>query len=229
MRYRLSDRNAPYAAAVVESSWEELVAAAAALAAGPGRRLLGITGAPGSGKTVLAEAIVRAVGARARLVGMDGFHLPNAELARLGRLERKGAPDTFDAAGYVSLLQRLRPAVDLVCAPRFDRAAEEPVADAVSVPPDVRLVVTEGNYLLLDDGPWAEVAALLDARWYVEVPEPLRLERLVARHVDYGRSPPAARERAFGSDLRNARLVERTRARADRIVTVPSFDVDART
>ncbi|MDT4945124.1 MAG: hypothetical protein QOH14_1857 [Pseudonocardiales bacterium] len=204
-----------------ESSWDELVAAAAALATAPSRRILGIAGAPGSGKSELAARLVDALGARCRLVGMDGFHLTNAQLRRLRRLERKGAPDTFDAAGYVALLQRLRTAEGPVRAPCFDRAAEEPVADAVVVAPEVRLVVTEGNYLLLADGPWGEVAGLLDESWYVEVAEPVRLARLIARHVAYGRTPEQARARAYGSDLVNARLVEATRSRADRVVTPP--------
>ena len=204
-----------------ESPWDELVAAAAALATGPPRRILGIAGAPGSGKSQLAARLVDALGARACLVGMDGFHLTNAQLVRLQRLARKGAPDTFDAAGYVALLRRLRTADGPVHAPWFDRAAEEPVSDAVVVAPEVPLVVTEGNYLLLSDGPWREVAGLLDECWYVEVAEQVRLERLIARHVAYGRTPEQARARAYGSDLANARLVEATRSRADRVVTPP--------
>lgn len=209
-------------------SWDELLAAARALAAGP-RRILGITGAPGAGKSVLARELVEALDGQAVLVGMDGFHLPNAELVRLGRLDRKGAPDTFDADGYVALLRRLRSGTDTVLAPRFDRFAEEPVADAVTVGPEVALVVTEGNYLLLDSGLWAGVAALLDECWYVTVDERVRLERLVARHLAYGRTPAQARERAYGSDLANARLIEATRARATRVVRVPVFEVGAHT
>lgn len=212
-----------------ESSWDELITAATALAQGPQRRLLGIAGAPGSGKSVLARALVDALGARACLVPMDGFHLTNAELRRLGRWERKGAPDTFDAAGFVALLRRLRESTGEVRAPRFDRAAEEPVPDAVSVPAGVTLVVTEGNYLLLDQGGWRGVAPLLDECWYVDVDEQLRLQRLVGRHVSYGRTPEQARQRAYGSDLVNARLIEASRSLADRVVTVPPLDVDART
>lgn len=206
-------------------SWDELLAAARALAAGP-RRILGITGAPGAGKSVLARELVEALDGQAVLVGMDGFHLRNSELVRLGRLERKGAPDTFDAAGYCALLRRLRENSEDVYAPRFDRAAEEPVPEAVPVPARVPLVVTEGNYLLLREGTWAQVAPLLDECWYVAVDEDVRLRRLIARHMAYGRTEEQARERAYGSDLRNARLIEPTARFATRIVTAPEFDSD---
>ncbi len=201
---------------------EDLVGAARVLAGGPSRRLLGIVGAPGAGKSVFAAAVVDALAGAAVLVGMDGFHLAQAELDRLGRAERKGAPDTFDAAGYVALLRRLRDGQDeVVYAPRFDRALEEPVAGAVAVPRSVPLVVTEGNYLLHDGDGFAPVAGLLDACWYVEVDEGLRVERLVARHVAYGRSEVQARGRALGSDQRNADVIVAGRARADRVVRPP--------
>ena len=210
------------------TDWPELVMQARALADGP-RRLLGITGAPGAGKTVLASALVVALGPRARLVGMDGYHLSNAELARLGRLDRKGAPDTFDAEGYVALLHRLKRGESDVRAPRFDRDAEEPVPGAVEVPADVPLVITEGNYLLLEESPWSAIRDLLDECWYVEVPEDERLARLVSRHMAYGRSAGHARDRALGSDLRNAQLVATSRARATRIVRPPALQTSTRT
>lgn len=206
----------------MNSSWPELLAAARALAREP-RAILGITGPPGAGKSVLASALAAELADRACLVGMDGFHLRNAELIRLGRLDRKGAPDTFDAAGYAALLRRLRTADGPVSAPRFERAIEEPVPDAIVVAADVPLVITEGNYLLLDDGSWAEVGPLLDECWYVTLDEDARLARLIARHMAYGRTQAQARERAYGSDLRNARLIEKTAGRATRIVTAPTF------
>ena len=210
------------------TDWSQLVSAARALADGP-RRLLGITGAPGAGKTVLATALVAELGTRARLVGMDGFHLSNAELARLGRLDRKGAPDTFDADGYVALLGLLKRGDSAARAPRFDRAVEEPVANAVDIPSDVSLVITEGNYLLLDTPPWSGIRALLDECWYVEVPEQERLARLVRRHVSYGRTAEQAHDRAAGSDLRNARLIAASRRQATRIVRPPALQTSTRT
>ncbi|MER7458500.1 nucleoside/nucleotide kinase family protein [Micromonospora sp. NPDC126480] len=204
---------------------DELVARARALAdAGP-RQLLGIAGAPGAGKSTLAEQVVAAVGPAARLVPMDGFHLAQAELVRLGRSARKGAVDTFDANGYVSMLRRLRRLEPTsVYAPEFRRDLEEPVAGAIEVPPEVRLVVTEGNYLLLSDWPWEELRALLHEAWFLDLDAELRLRRLTARHEAYGRSPEEARTWAYGSDEANAALVAGTAHRADLVVrlTEPS-------
>jgi pantothenate kinase len=150
---------------------------------------------------------------------MDGFHLAQAELRRLGRAERKGAPDTFDAGGYVALLRRLRDADEpVVYAPEFRRSVEEPVAGAIPVPRDVPLVITEGNYLLLDDGPWAPVRGLLDDAWYLDADDDARLAALIRRHERYGRSPALAREFALGSDQRNAERVAAGRHRADLVI-----------
>jgi pantothenate kinase len=198
-----------------------LIARARRLAAAGGRRVLGIAGAPGAGKSALAARLVGGLGPDvARLVGMDAFHYAQAELARLGRAERKGAPDTFDADGYVALLERLRTSADpVVYAPEFRREIEEPIACAVPVPRDVPLVVTEGNYLLLDSGPWARVRPLLDEAWYIQpADDPARVTRLIDRHVAFGRSPEAAREWVMRSDERNAELIAPTAGRADLVV-----------
>ena len=175
---------------------------------------------PGAGKSTLAERLVGELGPQAVHVPMDGFHLANDELVRLDRRDRKGAPDTFDAAGYVALLRRLRrPRRDLtVYAPRYTRDLEEPVAGAIPVPPEVALVVTDGNYLLVGRGLWAGVLPLLDEAWYVETDERLRLERLIARHEAFGKAPEAARRWALGSDQRNAELVAAHRGRAGLVV-----------
>ncbi len=200
-------------------TFDELVAAAIQLADSGGRRILGITGAPAAGKSTLATRLVDALDGRAVEVGMDGFHYAQQELVRLGRTERKGAPDTFDAVGYVALLRRLRDAgPDVVYAPRFRRDIEEPVGSAVPVPPDVALVVTEGNYLLVPDEPWARVRPLLDEAWFLAPPEDQRLACLVARHRSFGRTEAQARDRALGSDQHNAELVAATAARADRVI-----------
>ncbi|TCP05288.1 hypothetical protein EV684_101160 [Rubrivivax gelatinosus] len=182
---------------------------ARALADGP-RRLLGIAGPPGAGKSTLAAALGVALGPLAAVVPMDGFHLANAELERLGRRGRKGAPDTFDAAGYTALLARLRAAEGTVWAPEYRRDLGEPVAGAIAVPPDTPLVITEGNYLLLG-GPWAGVRPLLDEIWYVEVDDALRRERLAARHRRYGRSAADAAAWVEQTDEPNARRVAAVR------------------
>ena len=198
---------------------DQLVADARRLVHPGGRAVLGLAGAPGAGKSTLAGLLVAELGGDAMLVGLDGFHLADDELARLGRHERKGAADTFDAAGYVHLLRRLRANDEpVVYAPRFDRSLEESIGSAVPVPAEVPLIVTEGNYLLVDTGPWALVRDLLDACWYVEPGEDLRLERLVARHERFGRSPDEAHERSYGSDQRNADLIASTMVRADRVI-----------
>ena len=184
---------------------------------GGGRRVLGLVGPPGGGKSTLAQALHEAFPDRSVIVPMDGFHLANIELQRLGRTGRKGAEDTFDAAGYVALLQRLRtqPLGETVYAPAFRREIEEPVAGAIAVAADVPLVITEGNYLLLDHGPWARVRPLLDASWFVAGDEALRIERLVRRHNEYGRSEAHARAWVRDTDEPNARLIEATQTRAD--------------
>lgn len=191
----------------------ELLARARALVRPDRRAVLGVAGAPGAGKSTLAAALVAAVPG-AVLVPMDGFHLPTATLAARGWVGERGTPRTFDRDGYVWLLAALRTTAGAVRAPDFDRAREEPVPAAIAVPPG-GLVVTEGNYLLL----WPEVRPLLDEAWFVEVPEAARIERLVARHVAYGRSPTEARARVtHGSDAGNAHLVAATRDRADLVV-----------
>ena len=193
-----------------------LTARAAGLAA-RGRALLGVTGAPGAGKSTLASLLSAAVPGSI-VVPMDGFHRTTASLAARGWVAERGSPRTFDADGYVALLRSLRGG-GRVLAPAFDRSNEEPVPDVIEVGADVRLVITEGNYLLLDEPPWSAIRDLLDEVWFVEVPESQRIEWLVARHVAYGRTAAEARERVtHGSDAANAALVAATRDRADLIV-----------
>lgn len=202
-----------------------------------GRAVVGITGSPGAGKTTLATAVA----ARAdELAGgtpdaplavhvpMDGFHLANATLDRLGLRERKGAVDTFDGWGFVALLRRLVAETDhTVYAPGFDRTVDEGVTGAVAVPASARLVVVEGNYLLVDAQPWSQVRDVLAETWFCETPEAVRLERLVTRHEAGGRSPDAALAWAETVDGRNAAMIETTRARADLLIsgTAPSLPV----
>ena len=195
----------------------DLIARAAELAARPGRVLLGITGAPGAGKSTVAAALADAVPGSV-VVPMDGFHRTTDDLASRGWVAERGTPRTFDGDGYVALLRALRAGGD-VHAPAFDRSREEPVPDAIFVAAGAPLVITEGNYLLVDTVPWTQVRGLLDEVWFVEVPEDVRLARLLARHMAFGRSRDEAWQRATaGSDGDNARLVAATRSRADLIV-----------
>lgn len=200
---------------------QELVRRAAALAGQPGRAILGITGPPAAGKTTLAETLLAELAPSAVYVPLDGFHLAHHVLEELGTVHRKGAPDTFDAAGYVALLRRLRdPAEGTVYAPQFRREIEDSLANAIPVPPGVPLVITEGNYLLVQSGPWAQLAGLLDEVWYLDVAEPARLRWLTSRHMYYGRSAAEAAARARGPDQRNAELIEATKPHADLIISV---------
>jgi pantothenate kinase len=181
------------------------------------RRIIGIVGYPGSGKSTLTERLVAATPSHVA-VPMDGFHLAQRELERLGRADRKGAPDTFDVGGYVALLRRIRDEPDAtIYAPAFDRYLEEPIANSIPVEPHHTVVFTEGNYLLLDHGGWEHVRPLLDECWFVD-DDPGRVERLIARHVEHGRTPDAAEAWVRDVDEPNARLIERSRALADRVV-----------
>jgi pantothenate kinase len=211
------------------TAWDRLLTdladRAANLAVGKPRCVIGIVGPPGGGKSTLARALVARLGREACNVPMDGFHLANAELARLGMRDRKGAPDTFDVPGYLALLRRLRSTDEqlTIYAPEFRREFEESIAGARPVTPDTPIVVTEGNYLLLDTGPWSGVAPLLDESWYVDIDEDLRLAQLVQRHIDFGKSAADAREWTYGSDQRNAELIATTRVRADLMLKLPTL------
>lgn len=202
----------------------ELADRAAALVPDPGRAILGIVGAPGSGKSTLAEQLLTALRADhgpewVAHVPMDGYHLADVQLRRLGSLDRKGAPDTFDATGYVHLLGRIRSAPDeWIYVPGFERELEQPLAAALVVPPAARLIITEGNYLLLDTPSWRAARDRLDEVWYVAADPVVRQDRLVARHIEFGKTPDAARQWVLTVDEPNAALIDEGAARADLVV-----------
>lgn len=199
--------------------------AAALLPAASGERvLLGLAGAPAAGKSTLARRLARGIDERcgpgtAARVPMDGFHLSNAQLDRLGLRGRKGAPETFDVYGYLHLLKRLRAETGRpVYVPDFDRRLEEPVAAGLVVPPSAGLVITEGNYLADDAEGWREVRGLLDTLWYVDVPRAERETRLLRRHIRGGRSRREALRFIAESERLNATRVEAGKANCSRVV-----------
>ncbi len=201
----------------------ELAAAAEALAAArSGRVLLGLCGPPGTGKTTVAVALRDAIGRdRAVVVQLDGFHLASNIIAGTELARRRGAVDTFDAASFAVLVERLRAAdEDVVYAPTFERDLEEPINASLAVEARHEVVIVEGNYLLADGPAWERVRACLDEAWYLESDPDLRVPRLVARHVESGKAPDEAADWVARSDEANARLIAATRDRADRVVDV---------
>lgn len=213
----------PHQARPVTATLHDLVARATQLAQQPGRTILGIVGAPGAGKSTVCEALAAGLGERAVVVGMDGFHLDNEVLVALGRRQRKGAPDTFDVPGYLSLLNRLRADnEDVTYAPRFDRALEMSIGSAIPVPRATPLVITEGNYLLHDGGGWEAIRHALDEVWYLDATAQELRQRLVARRMSYGESPETALDWVQGVDEANAAVVAQGRHHADLLITISS-------
>ena len=189
--------------------------------AGGGRFLLGICGAPGAGKSTIAERVAEELGRDSVVVPMDGFHLASSVIRDTPLATRRGAPDTFDGAGFVAMLRRLRNQQDtVVYAPKYERTIEDPIAGAIAVKIDVSIVIVEGNYLLHTEPPWSTVQELLDETWYVEhADDRTRVERLIDRHVQFGKSPAESTRWVHESDERNARLIAAGRSRADLVVT----------
>jgi pantothenate kinase len=186
------------------------------------RVLVGIVGKPGAGKSTLSAYLLQELkSSEVTVVPMDGYHLSNAVLQELGRADRKGAPDTFDVAGFASLLQRIRAekSVDIYY-PVFDRSIEESIAAQGVVTQETKIVIVEGNYLLHDTGGWEAIADLLDEIWFIDVDDEKRLERLIARHITYGKSPEAAESWSRGSDEVNAHTIAAGSSRAHAVITL---------
>lgn len=201
---------------------DDVIVRARALVVPGERRILGIVGSPGAGKSTLAQLLVSELGRdTAVLVPMDGYHLANEVLETLGRRDRKGAIDTFDDGGYAALMERLhgpRRYEEIVYAAKFRRDLEEPIGSAQPIEPGIPLVITEGNYLLAESGAWPRAHRCLDETWFLAPDEALRHQRLIQRHRAFGKSGAEARRWALGSDQRNAELIEASAVRADWII-----------
>lgn len=195
-----------------------LLAAIMARASGRDRLIVAIAGAPGSGKSTLAERLresIEASGESVAVVPMDGFHFDDRVLAGRGLLARKGAPETFDVAGFLHLMMRLRAREADVAIPVFDRSIEIARAGAAIVPAETRIILAEGNYLLLDEAPWDSLAGSFDLTVWLDVPVDELERRLVRRWLDHGFAPDEAREKALSNDIPNARRVAAGRRKAD--------------
>lgn len=199
------------------SNIEDIEAKAADIlvaAGGVSRYLVAVAGPPASGKSTLAEQLSTAINTQVGcevsvVVPMDGFHLDNAVLEQLGLLQRKGAPETFDAEGFVAMVRRLASSSETVAIPMFNRELDAVIQEAATVEPEQRILILEGNYLLLEQQPWCSVQALYDETIFLNPGMAVLEERLIARWLHYGLSKAEAREKAAINDLPNAMWVLR--------------------
>ena len=196
----------------------------------PARLVVGLVGAPGSGKSTIAEQLeagLEAAGIFAGLVPMDGFHLSNAVLDELGRRNRKGAPDTFDVEGYLATLDRVRAdGAPQVFAPAYRRDLHESVA-AGSIVSGTGVVVTEGNYLALETRGWGAARERIDLLIHIDVPEEVLVLRLINRHEEFGKNPLAAGHWVRTVDLPNARLIATSVHRCDEVWREPEDEPES--
>jgi pantothenate kinase len=204
-----------------------LAARALALAENSARSVLGLAGGPGAGKSTLAVRLVERLNAAtpgvAAYVPMDGFHMRHKKLEALGTAHEKGMPHTFEGAAFAQFLARLKAAREPVSGPSYSRRIEDVVDDAFTVPADARLLVVEGNYLLVGDPPWQAVRPLLDFAVFIDVPRETVRARLLRRHAEEGLfTEERNREHIERVDLANYDLVSRTRARADLVLALTS-------
>jgi pantothenate kinase len=184
------------------------------------RTLIGIVGKPGAGKSTVVEEISKKFDSKlVSIIPMDGFHLSNEELISLGRRDRKGAPDTFDVESFTSLIKRVKSDSNVDHKfPIFHREIEASIADEGMVPKESKVVVIEGNYLFSEDHNWSQVYPLLNHTWFIEIKDEVRLERLIARHIRFGKTPEEAEAWSWGSDETNARFIGLTAYRAENII-----------
>ncbi len=194
----------------------------ARLAETDGRLIVAVAGPPGAGKSTMSDYLLHAINkggeAPSIVVPMDGFHLDDAILDRRGLLSRKGSPPTFDCAGFAVLLQRLKQVDGEVFIPVFDRSLELSRAAASVVGPEHRVLLVEGNYLLLDQQPWAQLAPFFDLTVYLDVPFDELERRLTDRWLGFGFDAETARNRALSNDIPNAELVVAQSRKADFVV-----------
>jgi pantothenate kinase len=186
------------------------------------RFILGIVGPPGSGKSTLAEYVSQNLPSGCSVVvPMDGFHLANSVIQGTELQARKGAIDTFDSYGFLTLVQRIRSRREpIIYAPAYTRAFEEPIASSIPILKGTKIVIIEGNYLLSDEDPWNQIKGLLDETWFLDVDQDLRLKRLISRHIKFGKTDEEAVQWVHSSDEKNALLISASQSRADVVVQV---------
>ncbi len=202
---------------MTDVTFADLAGIIEARAVGTDRLLVAVAGPPASGKSTLAASLAAHLGDCAAVLPMDGFHLDNDDLEQMGLLHRKGAPETFDAVGFVRLLRKLRGAKRATF-PTFDREADRTVPDGGQIDDSTRIVLVEGNYLLLDMAPWSELAEVFDLTVRLDVSREALAHRLVTRWRDHGLSEAEARKRAFGNDMKNADFVTESSRRPDMVL-----------
>ena len=196
------------------------------IAATQDRYILALTGSPAVGKSTLADRLVGSINAngldQAIALPMDGYHFSNEKLLELELLELKGIPETFDAKAFVELVKSIKSETELThWAPEFRRELEASIQNAIAVQPHHKIIIVEGNYLLLESAPWNQLADYFDKVWFLSLEDSIRKQRLLARHMSYGQTESEAREKMKSTDDKNALLIEASKSRADRVVVLP--------